>query len=631
MLVSLTSQLRWTMPLQSSRVSKVVVALFLLAAGWLACSSSSREASISTGGTSAGSGGRSEAASSHAVGGSGGSSSTPSSTGSGGTSTTGGTGTQVGTRSSGGRAETGGSSSSGGGTTTGGRSLTGGSNSGGVSATGDSLLGGAGTTASAGGRGGTTSSGGGFATGGTTDGSVGGTSTTGGSTASTGASTAGKLKPRVVALTDIGPDSVEPDDSESLIRLFAHADILEIEGIYAGSGYNTSNYPASWADRIGSTIDAYEKDLPNLMKRSGQTGFQSDESKQQMGTWPSAAYLRSRKGLGCARSGANVLGTSNDSDGSKALIILGDEADDRPIWITVWGGGNTFAQTLWRVKNDRTPEQFKAFVRKFRVYTITDQDKPMNTTQYADSSHQWMRKNAGSDLMFLWDECAWLDHNTWGVNHWSDYASNIQGHGNLGAIYSKYRWGVEGDTPSFLHVMPNGLNDAEAPGQGGWGGIFAYGQTVDGQTSAWVNEKGTINAACKKYNSAFFQAAFNNFVARMDWAKEGKGNRNPVVVINDSDGQEVITLKPSPGDSVTLDASKTTDPDGDKLSFKWWVFTEAGTYTPSVAIPTSTANKVTISVPADSAGKSIHVICEVSDAGAPALTSYRRIILQPGG
>lgn len=537
---------------------------------------------------------------------------------------TGGTGTQTGTRSSGGTSNsgTGDSSANGGSVATGGRSSTG--ILGSSSASAGTTVGAAGAPAGTSGRTGGTL--GGSVAGGTT----GGTSSAGGSTGFTGGSVASKLKPRVVALTDIGPDSVEPDDSESLIRLFAHADILEIEGIYAGSGYNTSNYPAAWADRIGSTIDAYEKDLPNLMKRSGQTGFASDENKQELGTWPSAAYLRSRKGLGCARSGASVLGANNDSDGSKALIKLGDEADDRPIWITVWGGANTFAQTLWRVKNDRTAEQFKAFVRKFRIYTITDQDKPMNTTQYADSSHQWMRKNAGSDLMFLWDECAWLDHNTWGVNRWSDYATNIQGHGNLGAIYSKYRWGVEGDTPSFLHVMPNGLNDPDAPGQGGWGGIFAYGQTVDGQTSAWVNEKGTINTACKKYNSGFFQAAFNSFVARMDWAKDGKGNRNPVVVVNDSEGYDVITVKPSPGGSVTLDASKTTDPDGDKLSFKWWVHPEAGSYASSLAIANNTANKVTINLPADSVGKTIHVICEVSDAGTPALTSYRRIILQPG-
>jgi hypothetical protein len=340
---------------------------------------------------------------------------------------------------------------------------------------------------------------------------------------------------------------------------------------------------------------------------------------------------RSSKALGSPKWGTSVLGASNDTDGSKLIIKLGDEADDRPIWITVWGGANTFAQALWRVKNDRTEEQFKAFVRKFRIYTITDQDKAYGSTDYASSAHQWIRKQAGADLLFLWDECAWLDHNAWGVSHWNDlYAPNIQGHGNLGAIYSKYRWGVEGDTPAFLHVMPNGLSDPDAPGQGSWGGFFAYGQTVDGQTSAWVNEKGFASTTCHKYtNSPFFPAAFNSFAARMDWAKSGAGNRNPVVVVNDSEGLSVIGLKPAPGAQVTLDASKTSDPDGDKLTFKWWVYLEAGTYTQNISIANGSSNKATLTVPADAAGKTFHVICEVTDSGTPSLTSYRRVVFEP--
>jgi hypothetical protein len=36
---------------------------------------------------------------------------------------------------------------------------------------------------------------------------------------------------------------------------------------------------------------------------------------------------------------------------------------------------------------------------------------------------------------------------------------------------------------------------------------------------------------------------------------------------------------------------------------------------------------VSIEIPEDSAGKTLHVICEVRDDGVPNLTSYRRIIV----
>ena len=91
---------------------------------------------------------------------------------------------------------------------------------------------------------------------------------------------AAQLKPRLVVLTDIGPNDIEPDDRESMTRLLACADLFEIEALCAGTGWNTGDYPPGWMDSILVTIDAYEKDLPNLMKRSGQTDFHADESKQ---------------------------------------------------------------------------------------------------------------------------------------------------------------------------------------------------------------------------------------------------------------------------------------------------------------------------------------------------------------
>ena len=115
----------------------------------------------------------------------------------------------------------------------------------------------------------------------------------------------------------------------------------------------------------------------------------------------------------------------------------------------------------------------------------------------------------------------------------------------------------------------------------------------------------------------------------MDWAKEGTGNRNPEVNIDDSKGTSLIKKAPTKGTKVTLDASKSQDPDDDKLTFKWWPLTEAGTYTAIINIADNDSSRATIDVPADSAGKSFHVICEVTDNGTHPLSSYRRIIFEP--
>jgi hypothetical protein len=447
------------------------------------------------------------------------------------------------------------------------------------------------------------------------------------------ASPAAPLKPRIIVLTDISPTNVEPDDMESLIRLLVHADLFEIEGLVATTGWSTGGNHPQWTNLIHSVIDAYEKDLPNLRKRSNQDRFLADESQQQIGYWPSPDYLRSHTAVGSQKRGMSFIGKDNDSPGSDLIIKLADEKDDRPIWVLVWGGGNTLAQAIWRVREERTPEQLKAFLTKIRCYTITDQDaaqKSGNTINWSESSHQWMRREFEKDLRFWWDESAWKYQNGTGKARWDEYAAEIQGRGHLGAMYPKYKYGVEGDTPSFLYVWPNGLNDPENPGFGGWGGYFVRGTGPDQTTKAYVNQPGTpAQPISRKYETRFYPAIFNSFAARMNWAKDGAGNRNPVVVVNGNDRLDIIKLSPAPGTSITLDATATTDPDGDKLKFSWWVLTEAGTYTNDVTIAGSDSSRATVAVPAGSAGKSFHVICEVTDDGTPNLTSYRRIILEP--
>lgn len=457
-----------------------------------------------------------------------------------------------------------------------------------------------------------------------------------GLTAGAGACTGPEiLKPRLVVLTDVAPGSVEPDDMESMVRLMVHADLYEIEALIASGGWNSSAgpYPPAWADSLTVAIGAYERDLPNLARRSCQSGFlalDEESARQKIGYWPSADYLRSRVTLGSPELGIAKIGPENRSPGSDLIIRLADENDPRPLWITVWGGGNTLAQAIWQVEQERTEEELKAFLGKLRVYTITDQDMPfgLRHTDYAYSSHQWMRREFEKDLLFIWDESAWLSQLSLGGADWEQYVTHIQGHGALGRIYPDYKYGVEGDTPSFLHLMPNGLNDPSEPGQTGWGGYFEWGLGMDGETFCRTNHEGHAREISQRYEHYFYPATFNNFAARMDWAAEGKGNRNPEVVVDDNAGIDIIHMSVKPGQKVKPDASRSHDPDGDALSFKWWAMPTAGSYNGLVEIENASSPRASVSIPADAAASTIHLICEVTDDGSPRLVSYRRIILQ---
>ena len=437
------------------------------------------------------------------------------------------------------------------------------------------------------------------------------------------------LKPRLVVCTDIAPADVEPDDMESMVHLMAYADMFEIEALITSVGWNCDPYPQEWAQYLHCVIDAYEKDVKNLMKRSKQKRFLSvrkENGKQRIGYWPSAEYLRSRTVMGSERGGIKVIGEGNDSPGSWLLICLADEEDPRPIYVAGWGGANTLAQAIWRVKQTRSAEELKAFVRKFRIYTITDQDMAYNNRMnLAYSSHQWLRQEFQEDLQFIWDEGTWQEQCELGKQHWHQHQLNIQTKGALGKEYPNYKWGVEGDTPSFLYVLPNGLNDPDDPLQAGWAGYHERGLCADSLTTAWISWQEPLRSITVSYKQRFYPDELNDFMARMQWADKGEGNHNPVVVIDGHYGPSPLVIQAKAGETIRLNASQSFDSDKDILGFLWWQQPEIGTA--KLTINDAESSKAAVYIPADAAGQRLHLVCEVSDQGPFHLKGYQRIII----
>ncbi|WP_346433346.1 hypothetical protein [Paraglaciecola aquimarina] len=82
------------------------------------------------------------------------------------------------------------------------------------------------------------------------------------------------------------------------------------------------------------------------------------------------------------------------------------------------------------------------------------------------------------------------------------------------------------------------------------------------------------------------------------------------------------------GQSFTLNASDSTDPDGDNLSFLWFQYPEAGTYKQQIKLgPPENVSRINGTAPNVENEQTVHIILKVTDKGEPQLSRYKRVIL----
>lgn len=460
---------------------------------------------------------------------------------------------------------------------------------------------------------------------------------------------------RVLVLTDIGN---EPDDQMSLVRLLVYANALDIEGLVATTSVWQSKH--THAETIAALVEAYGEVRPNLMKHAD--------------AWPQAGALKAVIANGPVGYGMAAIRPASLSSGARRLIDAADKPDSRPLWISVWGGANTLAEALTSVRSNRSSTALAAFVAKLRIYSISDQDdagpwirrefpnllyivqpSAPGSADYAQatwtgiSGDRYYRNGEGADFRTVSDD--WLE-------------ANVRAKGSFGRHYPRYLFIMEGDTPAFLNLLPNGLESYRNPSWGGWGGRYIHRQSYGETRPIWtqggdqfsrVSSADTVTGIDGKPHTSdqatiwrWREAYQNDFAARMDWTYKPyeQANHHPLVQVNGQHGRATLEIQVQAGRSIELSAQGSIDPDGNQLTYHWFQYDEAGG-------PPDDARgigRAALDIVAEGAKAKVHakatcrprwlgkvpctaqgighVVLAVSDNGQPSLTTYRRIIVR---
>jgi hypothetical protein len=484
----------------------------------------------------------------------------------------------------------------------------------------------------------------------------------------------------------------ELDDNNSMIRFLLYSSDVQVEGlIYASSAFHWKGdgkgtkwfVPGREYARFGlnlcpceswrwakderfihNAVEAYAKVYPNL--------------KIHNPNYPAPDELRSKIRYGNIEFDGDI---SKDSPGSELIKSL--MLDNKPgkLFITAWGGQSTIARALKSIQDqyentNEWPQIREKISRKVVLLPSGDQDDTY--AKYIKPNWpgiEYRQFSGGPNYGYGAQLRAKKEDSIYMTASWMK--ENVSGRGPLGALYRvwgdgkqmvkgdimdffgiaghtadelkkmgyivwmpiqpKGSWLGEGDDPTFMNMLGNGLRAYEEGSYGGWGGreiverntknIFF--QTGDTSAKAMAASLSTVTARVNKEANAtvypdFFPAAENDFAARLKWSVTPKftnANHEPVVKI-----EGPLNIMASAGEKIRLNGT-VSDPDGNTVTTKWWQF-QAGTYPQKINILQPNDLQTQIEIPKDAvSGQTIHVILEATDNGSPSLTRYQRVII----
>ena len=413
---------------------------------------------------------------------------------------------------------------------------------------------------------------------------------------------------RLIIETDAGGD---PDDEQSLVRFLLYTSEWDVEGIIASrplarEGEN-KNPERTGLGIVRAQLRAYAECFPKL--------------RQHDARFPQPEMLLERTVPGYPAEGGD------GDEGVRLLIAAADAPDPRPIWFCNWGTDTKSAESslkraLDRVQRERGPDGYAKFKSRFR---LSSADKFGDHTMaiappfviWVDTFRPELERKR-----WYWQFAA-LTAKAGGF----DLERHVRsGHGPLGALYptNTTHPQKEGDTMTFLYLVPVGLGDPEHPEWGSWAGRYGLQESAADRRYYWANVRDSWEGTTSRDATLarWAVALQNDFRTRLEWCVRdfAEANHPPQLHVSGAAERRVRA-----GEVVPLDAAASTDPDAHALRFAWFFYPEATGWTaPLPQLRGAETPRAEFTAPALAQPADLHAVLAVTDTGTPPLTRYRR-------